>query len=120
MFSAFRVFIILIFLAFTVALVPVRVLSAEILQISSSSVVQIGDQNRNYKVKLACLSIYPSKKEEAITWLRSELPRYTKVNILPKGSQDGILLSQIIKLSSKKDISESMSEIGLGDFICNK
>ncbi len=102
-----------------IALLPVRVLSAEVLQINNSSIVQIGDQNRNYKVKLACINVDPSKEEEAANWLRSELPRHSKINLLPRGSENGILVAKIISLSSENDISESMVSVGLADLICN-
>ena len=118
MFNIFRIINILLGFVFFVTLVPCRVLSAEILQISSASVFQIGDQNRNYKVKLDCINIDPSQEEEAVNWLRSELPRHSKINLLPKGYKEGILLAKIIKLKSNKDISKSMANLGFGELAC--
>ena len=110
----------LLCLILAITLLPYRVLSAEVLQISSASVLLIGDQNKNYKVRLDCINIDPFQEEEAVGWLRSELPRHSKINLLPKGYEDGILLAKIIKLQSNKDISKSMANLGFGEFICNE
>ena len=40
--------------------------AAEILQVSSSSVLLIGDHNRTYTVKLACTEISPDLEEKSI------------------------------------------------------
>ncbi len=103
----------------SLALVPSRALSAEVLQVKSSSIVQVGDQNRTYKVKLACIHVEPSKEELATNWLASELPRHSRVNLLPKGFDEGILLSKVIDLNSNNDVSKSMIDIGLANSICN-
>ena len=104
---------------FIVVLVPSITLSAEVLQITSSSNIKIGDQNRNYQIKIACIDTEESKEEQITNWLRSELPRHSKVNLLPKGYEDGVLLARIVKLKSGNDISESMSNLGLAEFICD-
>ncbi len=98
---------------------PLSLLSAEVLQVTGAEIVQIGDQNRNYKVKLACIGIDSSKEKDAIDWLKVKLPRHTKINILPKGSDDGILVANIINLKTKEDISNSIAEAGLANFTCD-
>ena len=97
---------------------PAGVLSAEVLQVTSSSVLQIGDHNRNYKVRIACINVDDSKGQEAIAWLKSELPRHTKVNFFPKGSEDGMLLARVIALKSGKDLASGMVELGYANSIC--
>ncbi|AAP99572.1 MULTISPECIES: thermonuclease-like protein [Prochlorococcus] len=99
-------------------IIPFKALPAEVLQVSSPSIIQIGDNNRNYKVKLACINIEPSKESEALNWMKSTLPRHSKVNLLPQRSEDGILLAELIKLRSNQDIAKSMSEMGFGEYYC--
>ena len=67
--------------------------AAEILQVTSSSVLLIGDHNRTYTVKLACIEITPDLEAKSVKWLKKQLPRHTKVNLKPKGSVDGDLQS---------------------------
>ena len=87
--------------------------AAEILQVTSSSVLLIGDHNRNYTVKLACTEISTDLEQESVKWLRKQLPRHTKVNLKPKGSLDGVLLAKVIPLNSNIDISEKYVNEGL-------
>ncbi|WP_241433985.1 nuclease [Prochlorococcus sp. MIT 0603] len=84
----------------------------------SASVIRIGDNNRDYKVKIACLDVDPLKEKEALEWLKMELPRKSKVNLLPKGSEDGVLVAKVINLNSEKDLANSMKELGLAKLYC--
>ena len=79
---------------------PFRALPAEVLQVSSSSVIQIGDNNRNYKIRIACINVEESNGKDAITWLKNELPRHAKINFFPKGSEDGTLLASCLLYTS--------------------
>ena len=90
-----------------------KVYAAEILQVSSSSVLLIGDNNRTYTVKIACMEINPELEERSMKWLKKQLPRHTKVNLKPKGSLDGVLLAKVIPLNSNIDISEKYVNEGL-------
>ena len=90
-----------------------KVYAAEILQVSSSSVLLIGDHNRTYTVKLACTEISPELEEKSIKWLKKQLPRHTKVNLKPKGSQQGVLIAKVIPVDSSIDISEKYINEGL-------
>ena len=90
-----------------------KVYSAEILQVSSSSVLLIGDHNRTYTVKIACTEINPDLEEESVKWLKKELPRHTKVNLKPKGSVDGVLVAKVIPFNSDIDITEKYINKGL-------
>ena len=87
--------------------------AAEILQVTSSSVLLIGDHNRNYTVKLACTEISPDLEEKSIQWLKKQLPRHTKVNLKPKGSLDGVLVAKVIPFDSNIDINEKYINEGL-------
>ena len=90
-----------------------KVCAAEILQVSSSSVLLIGDSNRTYSVKIACAEISPELEEKSVNWLKKQLPRHTKVNLKPKGSIDGILVARIIPFHSNIDITEEYINEGL-------
>ncbi len=103
-----------IFILLFIFSIPTTALSAEILQVESSSVLQIGDKNRTYKVKIYGINVEPSKDKEAISWLRSNLPRKTKVNLLPKGFEDEELISEVIKLKTDEDIASQMIKLGFG------
>ena len=95
-----------------------QVYAAEILQVSSSSVLLIGDNNRTYTVKIACTEISPDLEEKSVMWLRKQLPRHTKVNLRPKGSLDGVLLAKIIPFNSNIDITEKYINEGLATNNC--
>ncbi len=111
-----KVFICIFFILF---LIPSNVFSAEVLQIKNSSVLEIGDNNRNYEIKIACIHIFPSKEEEAINLLKKELPRKSRINFFPKGSEDGALIANLVSLKTNQDIAKLMSDSGLGEFNCS-
>ena len=90
-----------------------KVNAAEILQVSSSSVLLIGDNNRTYTVKIACAKIRPDLEERSFNWLKKQLPRHTKVNLKPKGAIDGVLVARVIPLNSDIDITEKYINEGL-------
>ena len=92
--------------------------AAEILQVTSSSVLLVGDHNRTYTVKLACTEISPDLEEKSLNWLKKKLPRHTKVNLKPKGSVDGILVAKVIPFGSKNDITEEYISEGLASNKC--
>ena len=95
-----------------------KVYAAEILQVSSSSVLLIGDNNRTYTVKIACTEVSPNFEERSVEWLKQQLPRHTKVNLKPKGSVDGVLVAKVIPLNSKNDISEKYIKEGFAKNTC--
>ena len=93
--------IVAILLAIPVLLVaPWPAQAAEVLQVRSGSVLQIGDGNRNYTVRLACLGVTPEANTEAVAWLRQQLPRRSRVNLRPVGSEDGILVARVSRLEA--------------------
>ena len=92
--------------------------AAEILQVTSSSVLLIGDHNRTYTVKLACTEISTDLEEESLKWLKKQLPRHTKVNLRPKGSIDGVLVAKVIPFDSNIDVNEKYINEGLAKNKC--
>ena len=95
-----------------------QVYAAEILQVSSSSILLIGDNNRTYTVKIACTEISPDLEEKSVTWLKKQLPRHTKVNLKPKGSLDGVLVARVIPFYSNIDITAKYINEGLATNNC--
>ena len=92
--------------------------AAEIVQVTSSSVLLIGDHNRTYTVKLACVEINPLLEQKSLDWLKKELPRHTKVNLKPKGSIDGALIARIIPFNSNIDLTDKYINEGLAENKC--
>ena len=107
-------FILLIFFFSVVT----KAYAAEILQVSSSSLLLIGDNNRTYTVKIACTEISPDLEERSFEWLKKKLPRHTKVNLKPRASVDGILVAKVIPLNSNSDIAEEYINEGLATNKC--
>lgn len=87
---------VLALLVFLVGLRPV--LAAEVLQVRTATLLQIGDRNRSYPVRLACLEVAPEDQEQAQQWLRARLPRQSRVNLRPIGSVDGTLVARVTPL----------------------
>jgi len=85
--------------------------AAEILQVRSGTVLQVGDHNRTYTVELACLSIPVGGEQAATEWLRNSLPRRTKVNLRPMGNNDGTLVARVQRLpSSSREITSDLGD----------
>ena len=101
-----------------ITFLPLRVLAAEVLQVRSASEIEIGDNNRNNNVNIACLEIDPLKEDEATMWLKKKLPRHSRVNLLPKGSSNGVLVANIIRLKSDEDIALLMQKLDLAELNC--
>lgn len=95
-----------------------QVEAAEVLQVRSSSLLQIGDRNRNYTVQLACLEVDDADEQAAVTYLRHALPRRQRVNLRPEGSVDGTLLARVTPLGSDQDLSAALAEAGLARLSC--
>ena len=95
-----------------------KVNSAEVLQITNSSTLLIGDHNRNYTIRIACLVVDPSNESNAIDTLEKILPRHTKVNLKPKGSQNGVLISKVLRIDDNKDISLDLIDRGIAKSDC--
>jgi hypothetical protein len=95
------------------------VFAAEVLQVRSGSLLQVGDHNRTYSVELACLRIPAEAEGAAASWLRQELPRRTRVNLRPVGNHDGILEARVQRLGSGEvaalDLGDGLIAAGLAE-----
>jgi len=87
--------------------------AAEVLQVRSGVLLQVGDQNRSYPVQLGCISVTPELSGAAEDWLRQELPRRTRVNLRPLGSADGVLLARVQVLRGGDDLGTGLISAGL-------
>ena len=58
---------------------PMLTLAAEVLQVREATLLQVGDRNRNYSIRLACIEVSPDDQQLAIDWLRQALPRRRRV-----------------------------------------
>jgi len=102
-------------LAYTLAVTPVA--AAEVLQVRGSSLLQVGDGNRSYVVEVACMHVPPDSRQQAMEWLRQQLPRHSRVNLRPLGQREGVLLARISRLdgSPPQDLADAMIGKGLAE-----
>ncbi len=105
-------------LLFVCILTPRAIYAAEVLQIRSSTLLELGDNNRTYTVRIACLEVDPSSEDAAIKLLKKILPRRKKVNLKPQGSIDGVLLARVIPIGEENDLSKDLEFNGLGRQTC--
>ena len=95
------------------------VAAAEVLQVRSGSLLQVGDHNRTYSVEVGCLRIPPDNNEAATAWLRQALPRRTRVNLRPLGNHDGTLQARVQRLANGDapvlDLGEGLIAAGLAE-----
>ncbi len=89
--------------------------AAEVLQVRSGVLLQVGDQNRSYPVQLGCISVTPEHADAAEDWLRQELPRRTRVNLRPLDSADGVLLARVQVLREGLDLGSGLIAAGLAE-----
>ncbi len=80
--------------------------------------IKIGDNNRVYTVKIACFDVEPEKQEKALEFLKMKLTRRKRINLRPKGFDDGVLLAQVIPMDSNEDISNTLVKEGFGRLTC--
>ena len=101
-----------------IVLNPLIVNSAEILQISSSNTILVGDQNRNLTVKLFCVDVNENDELEATNLLKSEFPRGSKVKIKPFGFKENLLLAKVFNIKGTKEMTEILVAKDLASEIC--
>ena len=92
--------------------------AAEVLQVRTASLLQVGDHNRTYTVELPCLSVPEGGEVAAVAWLRQQLPRRRRVNLRPVGSRDGQLLARVTPIGDSLDLSAGLVEAGLASDAC--
>ncbi len=100
------------------ALTPCNTFAAEVLQVRSSNLLQVGDRNRTFSVQIACQEINPTQEMAAMRFLKMELPRGTKVNLKPKGIENGNLIAGVLKLENDKDLGKLLSSEGFARETC--
>ena len=94
--------------------------AAEVLQVRSGTVLQVGDHNRTYTVELACVAVPDGSEQAATDWLRAALPRRTKVNLRPVGNDGGTLVARVQRLgtadaASAADLGAALIAAGLAE-----
>ena len=97
---------------------PAPAAAAEVLQVRSATVLQVGDGNRNYTVELACIRVDQAQEQSSIDWLRHELPRRSRVNLRPMGQDNGVLMAKVQKLGESKDLASCLVAAGLAESSC--
>lgn len=107
----------LLVLVVVVGLGTQQAAAAEVLQVRSASLLQVGDQNRSYSVELACFEISPDPQSAATDWLRRELPRRTRVNLRPRGVDQGTLVAQVQRLDRHTDVASDLVAAGYGSLV---
>ncbi len=88
-------------LALTILLAPGAAAAAQVLQVRTATVLQVGDSNRSYAVELACVGVDPAREDEAVDWLRQHAPRGTRVNLRPVDQRDGQLLARVSTIADR-------------------
>jgi endonuclease YncB( thermonuclease family) len=81
---------------------PATSAAAELRQVRSGSVLQVGDSNRSYSVRLACIAVADDQEQEAVRWLRQAVARGTRLNLRPFGERDGELLARVTSLPRRQ------------------
>ena len=95
-------------------------MAAEVLQVRSSTLLQIGDRNRNYSVRLACVAVDPANEEAAVDLLKKAVPRRKRVNLRPEGNEDGVLIARVTPLDAEQDLGLSLVTTGLATQSCSE
>ena len=97
---------------------PLKVNSAEILQIKSSNTILVGDQNRNLNIGLFCVNVNENDEIEATNLLKSEFPRGSKVKIKPFGFKENVLLAKVFNIKGTKEMRELLVAKELPSKLC--
>ena len=92
--------------------------AAEVLQVRTASLLQVGDGNRTYTVQLACIEVEPDAESAAVGWLREQLPHRRRVNLRPVGRSEGQLLARVTPLGDDQDLSTGLVAAGFAGDRC--
>ncbi len=109
---------VILIIVFLIILNPLKVNSAEILQIKSSNSILVGDQNRNLMIGLFCVDVNANDELEATNLLKSEFPRGSKVKIKPFGFKENVLLAKVFDIKGTKEMTELLVAKDLTSEIC--
>ena len=96
----------ILIIACLIVLNHVIVNSAEILQVKSSNIILVGDQNRNLTIGLFCVDVNENDEVKATNLLKSEFPRGSKVKIKPFGFKENLLLAKVFNIKGSKEMTE--------------
>jgi hypothetical protein len=107
-------------LLFALVVFPLQSIAAEVLQVRSSTLLQVGDRNRNYSVRLACIEVEPANESAAVDLLRKAVPRRKRVNLRPEGNEDGVLIARVTPLGADEDLGVSLVTSKLANSSCNE
>ncbi len=94
--------------------------AAEVLQVRSSTLLQVGDRNRNYSIRLACIKVNPEDEAAAVDLVKKVVPRRKRVNLRPEGNQDGVLIARVTPLGTDQDLGDSLVSNGLAVSSCSE
>lgn len=108
-----------LFLLYLIISNPLSANSAEILQINSSKSILVGDQNRDLPIVLYCVDIEDKNERKAISLLRKEFPRGSKVKIKPYGFEDKILVAKVFNINETKEMSDLLIKNELMEETCS-
>ena len=92
---------------------PATAAAAELLQVREATLLQLGDGNRSYSVRLACVAVAEADRPAAVDWLRRQLPRHTRLNLRPTGNEDGVLVARLQRLDAGIDLGDGLIAAGL-------
>ena len=99
--------IILIFIVLIIC--PIKIYSAELLQINDVNTIVVGDQNRSLFLSLYCIDIDQNEMENATKILKRNFPRGTKVKIKPYGYKDNRLFAKIFRVDDETEMTELLN-----------
>ena len=96
----------IILISIVLIICPVKINSAELLQINDVNNIVVGDQNRSLYLSLYCININENEKVIATKILKRNFPRGTKVKIKPYGSNGSRLLAKIFRVDDDTEMTE--------------
>ena len=103
---------------FLIIFFPIKTNSAEILQINSSSIILVGDQNRNLSIKLFCVDTNDIDEKIAVNLLKKEFPRGSKVKIRPIDYKEDLLVARVFNIDETKEMSDLLISKNLTKETC--
>ena len=108
--------IILIFIVLIIC--PIKIYSAELLQINDVNTIVVGDQNRSLFLSLYCIDIDQNEMENATKILKRNFPRGTKVKIKPYGTNGTRLLAKIFRVDDETEMTELLNTFNSSEKNC--
>ncbi len=90
-------------------------LAAEVMSIRDGGLLRVGDSNRSFGIRIACIDIPAAQAEDARAYLQQQLPRRTRVNFRLTGRDgaEGPVVGEIYRLPDGTDLAAGLLESGL-------